>query len=375
MRVLHLHSGNLYGGIERILVTLAGARRLDSRVSHHFALCFAGRLAEELNDADAVVLRLPEVRVSRPQTVISARAALLGHLPAGSFDRVVFHGTWALGIFGPAVRRVGVPIVFWAHDVTTGSHWTERLARRVVPDLIICNSHFTSESVTRLYRNTPAAVIYAPLILPAEPPDPSLRRRIREELDTAPEATVILQASRCEAWKGHEVMVEALSRLRDIPGWVWWLAGGAQRPSEAAFMKVLRDRVDNLGIERRVRWLGERRNVISMMRASDLYCQANIHAEPFGLVFVEALAAGLPIVTTRLGGALEVVTDACGLLVAPRDPAALASALRVALGDRECRRRLAEAAQARARALCDPLARVTELHDVLLAMDVVGAVA
>ena len=64
-----------------------------------------------------------------------------------------------------------------------------------------------------------------------------------------------------------------------------------------------------------MRFLGERRDVAACMRAADIHCQPNTAPEPFGLAFVEALYAGLPVVTTALGGALEILTDACGVLV------------------------------------------------------------
>ena len=59
------------------------------------------------------------------------------------------------------------------------------------------------------------------------------------------------------------------------------------------------------------------------MHAADIHCQPNTAPEPFGLVFVEALYAGLPVVTTALGGALEILTDACGVLVPAGDAPAL----------------------------------------------------
>ena len=57
--------------------------------------------------------------------------------------------------------------------------------------------------------------------------------------------------------------------------------------------------------------------------AADLYCQPNAAAEPFGLTFIEAMYAGLPIVGTRLGGPAETVDASCGVLVEPGDIAGL----------------------------------------------------
>ena len=64
-----------------------------------------------------------------------------------------------------------------------------------------------------------------------------------------------------------------------------------------------------------------------LLAGSDIYCQPNIEPEPFGISLIEAMAAGLPVVTSALGGAKEIVDETCGVLVAPRDAAALASQL------------------------------------------------
>ena len=64
-----------------------------------------------------------------------------------------------------------------------------------------------------------------------------------------------------------------------------------------------------------------------VLGAADIFCQLNASPEPFGIVLVEALAAGLPVVTAASGGACEVVDESCGELVAPGDSRALARVL------------------------------------------------
>src|SRR5712692_9211545 len=76
MRVLHVYSGNLFGGIEAILIALASSRSLCPGVEHEFAVCFQGKLARELTRFGARLHHLGPVRMSRPATVRSARAAL-----------------------------------------------------------------------------------------------------------------------------------------------------------------------------------------------------------------------------------------------------------------------------------------------------------
>ena len=368
MRVLHVYSGNLFGGIEAILLTLARHQADCPSLAGETALCFDGRLSRELEAAGAPVHRLPEVRASRPQTVRRARAALARLLATGRFDRAICHAAWSQAIFGGVVRRAGVPLAFWAHDAMTGRPWTERWARRVRPDLAICNSAFTARSVEAVYPGVPREVVYAPVEVTPPRLTAAERRLVRAGLDTPADAVVVVQASRSEAWKGHASVVEALGRLRHVPNWIWWQVGGAQRPSETAFLDSLAASARRLRIAGRVRFVGERADVPRLLAAADVHCQANLKPEPFGIALVEALAAGLPVVTTALGGAVEIVDDTCGMLVPPGDVPALAAALERLIVDESFRARLAAGAPARAARLCEPSARVGQLADVLSRM-------
>jgi glycosyltransferase involved in cell wall biosynthesis len=103
-----------------------------------------------------------------------------------------------------------------------------------------------------------------------------------------------------------------------------------------------------------------------------VHCQANITPESFGITYVEALAAGLPVVTSRFGGAMEIVDESCGVLVPPGDSNALAAALERLIVDRPLRAKLAAAAPARARTLSDPATQMFRLADALNAMSPVG---
>ena len=163
--------------------------------------------------------------------------------------------------------------------------------------------------------------------------------------------------------------MEALGRLRHVPDWIWWQVGGAQRPAETAFLDSLGASARRLRIaEPRAASLGERSDVPRLLAAADVHCQANLKPEPFGIALVEALAAGLPVVTTALGGAVEIVDGTCGVLVPPGDVGALASALDRLIVDAPFRARLAAGAPARAARLCEPAARVVSWPDVLARM-------
>ena len=195
---------------------------------------------------------------------------------------MICHAAWAQGLLGPAVKHARIPLVFWVHDVVTGKHWTERLARRVRPDLVICTSRYTAASIPNLYPGAPIAIVAPAVTTDAPRLTKTERDALRSELDTPADATVIIQVSRMEAWKGHALAIEALAQIRALP-WIMWIVGGAQRPAEVTYVESLRGEVARLGVADRFRFLGERTDVRRLLAAADIHCQANLRPEPFGI--------------------------------------------------------------------------------------------
>src|SRR5229473_1817120 len=97
IRLLHVHSGNLYGGVETLLATLARFRAREP-LEHEFTLCFDGRIAMELRAENVAVEVLGEVRVSHPLTMRRARARLRDRLCRRPFDAVVVHSAWTQAV-------------------------------------------------------------------------------------------------------------------------------------------------------------------------------------------------------------------------------------------------------------------------------------
>ena len=363
MRVLHVYAGNLYGGVEAMLAALARRRALAPELEPRFALFFEGRLARELRQAGTPPEILGAVRLSRPWTALRAGFRLARLLERAPVDVVVCHSTWSHAIAARHARRRGVAVVFWLHDAVDAPTRVDRLAMRAPPDLALCCSGFARATLPALFPHAPSEVVYHPV----PPPPPGLgsaREEVRRELGTSPGEVAVVQASRMEEWKGHATHLEALARLRDLP-WRCWMVGGPQRPAEAAYLAELRALSGRLGIADRVVFTGQRGDVPRLLAAADVLCQPNHGPEPFGIAFVEALYAGLPVVAADSGGAREVVDPSCGVLVPPRDPGALADALRRLIADPELRARLGAAGPARAAALCDPERQMRRLHAVL----------
>lgn len=360
-RVLHVHSGNMFGGIERMLETIVAH---PVTAVHDVALCYEGRLSSVLRAHGTRVLRLPAIRSRRPDQVWEARRILDRCLMTAPPAAVVFHSSWAQALFGPVVRRYPSKLVRWLHSPERGPWWQEVWARRTRPDLLLCNSRYTLNVASGWPDDVPRVVQYPPAA-PFPPTSPD-RRIIRQELDEDPEATVVVMAARIEGLKGHELFLEALERLKHLDGWRAWIVGGAHRRRERQLLMRLVKRVRRAGLESRVRFLGERDDVWQVLSAADIFCQPNVRPDAFGLSLVEALSAGLPVVTSAMGGAMEIVDGTCGVLVDDPSPGAFAKTLETLFLDSSRRRAMSVAARERAQRLCDPVGSVHRLDELLL---------
>lgn len=154
--------------------------------------------------------------------------------------------------------------------------------------------------------------------------------------------------------KGHDLLLAALATLRDLP---WRVDFVGRLDREADFVASLVQQAARLGVGDRVSLSGPRvgADLAQSYAAADVLVLAS-HAETYGMVVTEALAHGLPVIATGVGGvpdALGRAPDGCppGLLVPPADPSALSAALRYWLSDVAVRGRLRRAAEQRRQAL------------------------
>jgi glycosyltransferase involved in cell wall biosynthesis len=360
-RAIHVAAGNLFGGIERMLLSIAGAPA--SRGRHDVAVSADGRLARELRARDAGVHVVGPARFSRPDTIWRARRALDRVLASSGAGALIAHAPWSYALAAPVARRSRTPILLWVHDAPQAAHFLERRVTARPPAALICNSSYTAGLAAAWLPQVPRTVIHPP-VEPHEAVSAGDRHAIRRGLGADERTTVILLAARLEAWKGHQVLIEAASRLRGPVA--IWIAGGPQRSHESEYLASLADLAERL-LPGSIRFLGERADVPKLMAAADVYCQPNTAAEPFGVVFAEALSAGTPVVTTAMGGAVEIVDDRCGILLSDPSSAAVAAALQRLADDPALRASLGAHGPARAAHVTDPAARLREIDDVVAA--------
>jgi glycosyltransferase involved in cell wall biosynthesis len=362
IRILHLHSGNMTGGIESALQTMADFAGSCPDMQQEFALAFEGSFADRLRRSGATIHLLPEVQLRNPVSVFRSRRALERLLTHRHFDAVISHSPWCQVVYAPAVRSSQAPLLFWMHGAFDG-HWLQKLASRHTPDLAICNSEFTRSTLDRVYSRTRSEILRYPV--PPQRSGDSVRSKLRAELGVAAETAVILMASRMEVWKGHFNLLHGAAQLRAQRDWTIWIAGAPQTEAETEYRDSLVKEARRLGLAEKTRFLGQRTDVPALMRAADIFCQPNAGPEPFGVVFVEALQAGVPVVTFSMGGPREILDETCGILVPPGDVNALARELARLIDDPQLRGKLGAAGPERAKFLCDPAQQVKRMEQLV----------
>jgi len=330
------------GGTERLVVELA--RRLQDRAPA-MVCCLdnAGAWARELEPQGIEVVALERGSGFRP--MLGRRVADL----ARRHDATVIHAHHYSPFVYSCLSRVWRPgsrVVFTEHGrlSDTPPSAKRRLANRILarfPSRVFA----VSEDLKRHLEGEGFApdaleVIYNGIeVGPA--PDAALREAVRQALGIDAGTFVVGTIARLDPVKDLGTLIDAAATLRGVlPIAVVIVGDGPERRSLEAEAK-------RLGIERDVRFLGHREDARRWLAGCDAYVNCSI-SEGVSLTILEAMAAALPIVATRVGGTPEVVDAASGRLIPSRDARALSEALlelarnpgvRAALG-RSARQRL-----------------------------------
>jgi len=136
--------------------------------------------------------------------------------------------------------------------------------------------------------------------------------------------------------KAHDVLIDALAPLSTLP-WQARFVGGTN--FDPAWSAGLQQQVNRLQLQERIAFVGTVENLEAEFHSADLFVLPS-RFEGYGMVFAEALAAGLPVIAARAGAVPDVVPEAAGLLVPPDDVEALTAALHKLLTQEKLRRQL-----------------------------------
>jgi len=317
------------------------ARALQTRgVRVAVAAGTVGALQAELDQTGIPHFRVPGLRRSiNPLSDLVAITALRRHIRAFRPDLVSCH-TAKAGLVGRAAAFLqGVPSVFTAHGwqfaegipvwqkavVLTLEFVLARLARRV-----ITVSGYDRDLALKYRLCVPSKIVLVHNGMPWLDD-----RRTPSGADTVR----LVMTARFQEQKDHATLLASLEPLEELP-WALELIGDG--PDKERWESWVRER----GWTNRVRFSGQVLDVPARLQAADVFVLASLW-EGFPRSILEAMRAGLPVVASDVGGVREAVTGETGVVVPPRDAAALTGALRTLLADAALRRRLGSAGRAR----------------------------
>jgi L-malate glycosyltransferase len=337
------------GGAERVVVHLAGT--LAERGVEPLVICLqrTGPLGEELLKRGVRVVALESLRGYDFGAVVRLARVLRQFGP----DVINVHDRSSLPYAFMANRLSGRrPMVFSCHGLLLQDEFTprrrDRMAARDLRALTAVSEQAGAEYARML--NWHGRVDLIPNGVPLPPPRDGLARASqRSSLDVAQDAFVFLAVGNVKPEKGYEDLLEAAALLRDRRGDRPFHVLVAGAPSADAYADLLAAGMSRLRLDGTVRFLGYRSNAAALYSAADAFILPS-RKEGLPMVLLEAMAAGLPVVATRVGAVPAVVQDGSnGLLVDASTPSGLAEAMSRLLNDRPLGDRLGEAARSRIR--------------------------
>lgn len=368
-RILHLITRLLRGGAEA--KTLAEIAALKDR--YEFTLGYGAECSpEQLMQVAKLGIPTRRFRLIRhyePASLTLASLQVYRYLKAQPFDIIHTHETEA-GIIGRmAAKLAGVPIV--VHTIH-GVPFTEQ-RNPVLRHFVLFMERRVAPWTTRLIAN---ADVIKKEFLSAGVGRPEQYVTIHSGVDLEhfasaapldlglpPHTFKVLMAARLASGKGFSELLQAAAELaRGQEPIVFLIAGeGPLRP-------WLEEEIQGKGLSERIRLVGYQPDLAPLMKAVDCFVLAS-YREGTPRAISEAMAAGLPVIATRIDGIPEQVADGVnGLLIAPKDAQALAEAIGTLARDEALRRRMGEAGRERAKAfsLVTMIASLDQLYQELL---------
>lgn len=315
------------------------------------ALVYCKILSEELVDRghQVTIICKPKswVKANVDQSKVRVIESTLRRFPLGELKRVaklvrdqqidLIHTHMTRGQnFGVALKLMtGVPVVATAHNRHFELHWNFN-------DFVIANSSSTFDYHRRvnLVPEKRMKTIYCCSDLEhLKQVSDNAVSSIRKNLTSSPDDFLIGLIGEIAIRKGHKYLVQALPAIiKQVPNTKVVFVGrfGRKQPH----VRKLRKFILENNLAGRIKWTGRQSNVAEYLSACDVTVMPSIE-EPLGLVAIESLMAGTPVVASATGGLVEIVRpNENGLLVPPANPTALADAVIQLAQDSDLRMRL-----------------------------------
>lgn len=334
MNVLLTNSTDIFAGGEDYVLLLARHLRLRRHTVHVAAL------PDHLLLEKCAAQGIPAIPVDfrGMSRVFGVAAELRGHLRRLGIE--VVHSNANYDRTAAAFACLGLQTVHVAgvHSSHSISHnITHRIRNRWLTAHFIADAPAIGELLAREDGIPAGRITVMPIGVENSPRDydAAMRQKTRAGWRVSPETVVVGNVARLVPFKGHRVLLEAVAQVvRKRQDVLFPVIGDGELRGE------LQQQAAQLGIEGSLRFLGFQDNLQELYPAFDVYCHSSLEmaAEAFPIAILRALATGLPVVCTEVGGIRQMVREGMsGHLVPPDRPDLLADALLHVIGDRELR--------------------------------------
>ena len=252
-----------------------------------------------------------------------------------------------------AARSEKLPHIWSVHEITMDPAFVRRTLHYLIPRLATRVVTVSQAVRDHMLKDEPQLASRFEYLRGAIDVQPFLqatgRARVRAEWGVRDDELLVGMVGRVTRWKGQEVFAAAAQRLLAQHPTLKFVAVGGVFDTELFYMERFRKQVADLGLTERFVISDFRNDMPDVYAALDVFVLPSTLPEPFGLVVLEAMASGKPVVASAPGGPSETIADGeTGLLVPPSDPAALATALERLIADPELRARMGAAGRKRA---------------------------
>jgi glycosyltransferase involved in cell wall biosynthesis len=247
---------------------------------------------------------------------------------------------------GPAsVGQPGLINAWWMLEIPK-REWLPCLATLLPARAIACSSHYVAREQTRLLRPRRPCCVIHPGVTSPRPVAPAEVDDLRATLGVPSSRIVIGSVGRMQPWKNHHLVVEAIGRLlregRDVHGVVVGATAHGRSPN---YEDGLRRYVEHAGLSDRISLVGHQQDIDLYFALFDLFVLGSAD-EPFGLVVLEAMAAGVPAIAVDCAGPAEILDhDRTGTLVHHATAENFAIAIARLVDEPDDRARMAAAAR------------------------------
>ena len=379
-RILNVVPTLMCGGTENQFMTLG--RRLDpARFDLEFA-CLRRWGTTFIKEIDDRCIPLSEYPVAsfRDIRTLGLQAKLARHISRRRIQIVHAYNFYGNVFAVPPARLVAPVVIASIRDCgpyqTTMQKRVQRYACQFA-DCVLVNADAVKDWLIAEGYNPAKIVVIRNGVDLSRFDGPPERERIRHELGLPADTPLVAVVSRLTRLKGLEQFLEAAAILGPRFPDARFLIAGETSPHDGWYLTELQNMAARLGVADRVIFTGLRSDVAALLSSVDVAVMPSLN-EALSNVLLESMAAGAPVVATRVGGTPEALVDGeTGLLVSPGDSAALAASIATMLDNPEMASRMGHAARRRIADVfsVDRMVRSTqELYSDLLERKGSGAV-